>query len=272
MAEEDKIENKEEIPKEESKIPVESAEEAPAEAEESPDEEEFPAEAVAEEAPAEEEASSDDENSLKLPFILGTKLGMTQIFSDNGTVYPATVIEAGPCSITQIKTIKKDGYNALQIGYVDAKESKVNKPSLGHFNKSTSKPKKHLKEFRYLESNNISLGDEITLNQFNIGDMLKITGVSKGKGFAGHMKRHNFSGGRASHGKNSVMRKAGSIGAGTSPGRVWKGTRMAGRMGNDKVTIKNLEIIKMDSEKNLLFVSGSVPGANNNILCISKVN
>jgi len=309
MSEEDKIKNKEEIPKEEE-VPVEEEtpakeeevpkvaeetlveeetpakeEEVPEVAEETPVEEEVPVE-VAEETLVEEETSAkeeeassqdeetnfDDENSLKLPFILGIKLGMTQIFSDNGTVYPATVIEAGPCSITQIKTIKKDGYSALQIGYVDVKKSKLNKPSLGHFNKSESPPKKHLKEFRYLESNDVSLGDEITLNQFNIGDMLKITGTSKGKGFAGHMKRHNFSGGRASHGKNSVMRKAGSIGAGTSPGRVWKGTRMAGRMGNDKVTIKNLEIIKMDSEKNLLFVSGSVPGANNNILCISKVN
>ena len=248
MSEEDKIENKEEISKEE----VSSNEQAPVEA--------------AEESPSED-------NSLKLPFILGTKLGMTQIFSDNGTVYPATVIEAGPCNITQIKTIQKDGYNAVQIGYSDVKESSANKPSLGHFNKSNSSPKKYLKEFKYnTNSEGISLGEKITLNQFNIGDILQITGFSKGKGFAGHMKRHNFSGGRASHGKNSVMRKAGSIGAGTSPGRVWKGMRMAGRMGNDQVTIKNLEIIKIDAEKNLLFVSGPVPGANNNILYISKVN
>ena len=216
--------------------------------------------------------SNDDSGSLKLPFILGTKLGMTQIFSDNGTVYPATVIQAGPCNITQIKTIEKDGYSALQIGYLDSKESKQNKPSLGHFKKSNSKPKKHLKEFRYSNFQGVELGDEISLNQFAIGDILQVTGYSKGRGFAGHMKRHNFSGGRASHGKNSVMRKAGSVGAGTSPGRVWKGTRMAGRMGNDKVTVKNLEIVKMDSENNLLFVSGSIPGPNNNVLYISKVN
>ena len=260
MTEKDKIENKEETPIEAEES---SQEESPVE--------EVPVEAEAEESSQEEESPM-EENFLKLPFILGTKLGMTQIFSDNGTVYPATVIEAGPCSITQIKTIEKDGYSAVQIGYVDIKESNANKPSLGHFNKSKSSPKKYLKEFRYTDSEAMSLGDEITLNQFNIGDILQVTGVSKGKGFAGHMKRHNFSGGRASHGKNSVMRKAGSIGAGTSPGRVWKGTRMAGRMGNDQVTIKNLEIIKMDSEKNLLFVSGSVPGANNNILYISKVN
>jgi large subunit ribosomal protein L3 len=216
--------------------------------------------------------SNDDSGSLKLPFILGTKLGMTQIFSDNGTVYPATVIQAGPCNITQIKTIEKDGYSALQIGYLDSKESKQNKPSLGHFKKSNSKPKKYLKEFRYSDFEGVELGDEISLNQFSIGDILQVTGYSKGRGFAGHMKRHNFSGGRASHGKNSVMRKAGSVGAGTSPGRVWKGTRMAGRMGNDKVTVKNLEIVKMDSENNLLFVSGSIPGPNNNVLYISKVN
>ena len=262
MSEEDKIENKEEAPKEEAI----SEEETPVEAaEETVSEEEAPVEAA--------EETTSDESSLKLPFILGTKLGMTQIFSDNGTVYPATVIEAGPCSITQIKTVEKDGYNAVQIGYSDVKESRMNKPSLGHFNKSKSSPKKYLKEFRYSSNpEDMSLGEEITLNQFSIGDILQITGFSKGKGFAGHMKRHNFSGGRASHGKNSVMRKAGSIGAGTSPGRVWKGMRMAGRMGNDQVTVKNLEIIKMDSEKNLLFVSGSVPGANNNILYISKVN
>lgn len=216
--------------------------------------------------------SNDDSGSLKLPFILGTKLGMTQIFSDNGTVYPATVIQAGPCNITQIKTIEKDGYSALQIGYLDSKKSKQNKPSLGHFKKSNSKPKKHLKEFRYSDFEGVELGDEINLNQFSIGDILQVTGYSKGRGFAGHMKRHNFSGGRASHGKNSVMRKAGSVGAGTSPGRVWKGTRMAGRMGNDKVTVKNLEIVKMDSDNNLLFVSGSIPGPNNNVLYISKVN
>jgi large subunit ribosomal protein L3 len=153
-----------------------------------------PVAAVSEDAPEEvpAEETPAEENSLKLPFILGTKLGMTQIFSDNGTVYPTAVIEAGPCNITQIKTIEKDGYDAVQIGYLDVKESKMNKPSLGHFNKSKSSPKKHLKEFRYTESDDISLGEKITLSQFDIGDILQITGVSKGKGFAGHMKRHNF--------------------------------------------------------------------------------
>ena len=220
----------------------------------------------------ENDSDSKETPGAELPFIIGTKVGMTQIFSSNGTVYPVSVIQAGPCTVTQIKTSKTDGYNSVQLGYGSKKESKTNKSLLGHFKKSGSDSKKHLKEFRYEDSDSISLGSEILLNQFNVGDMLNITGVSKGKGFAGHMKRHNFSGGRASHGKNSVMRKAGSIGAGTSPGRVWKGTRMAGRMGTDKVTVKNLELIKVDSEKNLLFVSGSIPGPNKNIIYISRAN
>ena len=220
------------------------------------------------------EASSHTEknNGIELPFIIGTKVGMTQLFSSNGTVYPVSVIQAGPCIVTQIKTNKTDGYNSVQLGYLDKKESKTSKALLGHYKKSGSSAKKYLKEFKYEKSANIDLGSEILLNQFNIGDLLNITGISKGKGFAGHMKRHNFSGGRASHGKNSVMRKAGSIGAGTSPGRVWKGTRMAGRMGTDKVTIKNLELIKVDTDKNLLFVSGSIPGPNKNIIYISRAN
>tara|TARA_Y100000739_G_C20539858_1_gene433025 strand:- start:196 stop:1026 length:831 start_codon:yes stop_codon:yes gene_type:complete len=220
----------------------------------------------------ENDSDSKETPGAELPFIIGTKVGMTQIFSSNGTVYPVSVIQAGPCTVTQIKTSKTDGYNSVQLGYGGKKESKTNKSLLGHFKKSGSDSKKHLKEFRYEKSSSIDLGTEVFIDQFNIGDMLNITGISKGKGFAGHMKRHNFSGGRASHGKNSVMRKAGSIGAGTSPGRVWKGTRMAGRMGTDKVTVKNLELIKVDSEKNLLFVSGSIPGPNKNIIYISRAN
>ena len=214
----------------------------------------------------------DSEESIKLPFMIGTKIGMTQIFSDNGNVYPVTVIQAGPCNITQIKTIANSGYNAVQLGYQNVNDNKVTKPLAGHFKKAGTDNKKHLKEFLFENLENIKLGKEILLNQFDVGDMLTVTGTSKGKGFAGHMKRHNFSGGRASHGKNSVMRKAGSIGAGTSPGRVWKGTRMAGRMGNDTVTIKNLELVKLDYENNLLFISGSVPGANKNIVYISRTN
>tara|TARA_Y100001970_G_scaffold208746_1_gene254437 strand:+ start:15661 stop:16554 length:894 start_codon:yes stop_codon:yes gene_type:complete len=266
-----------EVQKDEAVVESVSEEEIPVEKSEDSKESNSAESAIKESNVSKDEKMDDkkeieDSAYLKLPFILGTKLGMTQIFSDNGTVYPATVIQAGPCNITQIKTIEKDGYSALQIGYLDSKESKQNKPSMGHFKRCNSKPKKHLKEFRYNNFEGIELGDEINLSQFSIGDLLQVTGYSKGRGFAGHMKRHNFSGGRASHGKNSVMRKAGSVGAGTSPGRVWKGTRMAGRMGNDKVTVKNLEIIKMDSENNLLFVNGSIPGPNNNILYISKVS
>ncbi len=217
---------------------------------------------------------SKDENmdAIELPFIIGTKVGMTQVFASNGNVYPVTVIQAGPCNVTQIKSLKTDGYDAVQLGYKSIKENKTTKPLIGHFKKANSDYRKHLKEFRYNDLTNIELGTEITLKQFNVGDMLTVTGNSKGRGFAGHMKRHNFSGGRASHGKNSVMRKAGSIGAGTSPGRVWKGTRMAGRMGNDTVTVKNLELVKLDYDNNLLFVSGAIPGSNKNIVYISRAN
>ena len=215
--------------------------------------------------------STKDDDSVDLPFMIGVKLGMTQIFSDDGTSYPVTVVQAGPCTITQIKTDKIDGYSSIQLGFLEKKENKTNKSLLGHFKKSSSSPKKYLKEFRTnQEINDLELGSIVKLNAFNVGDMLTVTGYSKGKGFAGHMKRHNFSGGRASHGKNSVMRKAGSVGAGTSPGKVWKGTRMAGRMGNDRVTIKNLELVKVDNSENLLFVSGSIPGANNRIVYINK--
>ena len=223
---------------------------------------------------SDESVESDSESSslkFDLPFIIGKKVGMTQIFSSDGTVYPVSVIQAGPCIITQIKTLKIDGYDSVQLGYLDNAESKTTKPLLGHYKKSKASPQKHLKEFRYELSSDIKLGEKVMIDQFNVGDILTVSGTSKGKGFAGHMKRHNFSGGRASHGKNSVMRKAGSIGAGTSPGRVWKGTRMAGRMGGDKVTIKNLELVKVDQENNLLFVSGSIPGPNKNIVYISKV-
>ena len=219
--------------------------------------------------------SKDNKNksdNLHLPFILGKKIGMTQLFSDNGAVFPATILECGPCYVTQIKSKDTDGYDSLQLGFVDKKESKTSSPLNGHFKKSGVSPKRFLKEFRYSNIDNDFLGKEVLVSQFVEGDFVTITGTSKGKGFAGHMKRHNFGGGRRSHGKNSVMRKAGSIGAGTSPGRVWKGTRMAGRMGNDTVTVKNLEIIKINSEQNMIFIKGSVPGANNNILYIKKSN
>ena len=198
---------------------------------------------------------------------------MTQLFSNNGDVFPATVIEAGPCYVTQLKTTDKEGYNSVQIGFIDEKNSKTNKSLRGHYLKSGVTSKKHLKEFRLEKvDKDVELGLELNIGQYNVGEFLTVTGYSKGRGFAGHMKRHNFSGGRASHGKNSVMRKAGSVGAGTDPGKVWLGTRMAGRMGNDKVSIKNLEVLRLDMENNLIFLKGSIPGPNNNIVYLNKSN
>ena len=221
--------------------------------------------AVAEEAPAEEENS----NSVELDFIIGKKLGMTTIYGDSGTSLPVTVIEAGPCKVTQIKTIEKDGYSALQIGFSSTK--KATKAISGHLkNASIDTPLKVFKEFKYTNLDSSLLGKEITVDSFSLGDLVNVSGKSKGKGFAGHMKRHNFGGGRASHGKNSVMRKAGSVGAGTWPGRVWPGTRMAGRMGGDNVTVENLKVLKIDTENNLLFVKGAVPGPSKSILFIEK--
>jgi large subunit ribosomal protein L3 len=257
-------------------------EETPAEeaaTEETPAEEaatgETPAEeAATEETPAEEAATGEtpaEENldSIKLDFIIGKKIGMTTIFSDNGTSMPVTIIEAGPCKVVQIKSEDKDGYSALQIGFGENKSP--NKPISGHFKNANIKDSlKVLKEFKSSYIDNELLGKEITVNSFNEGDKVTVTGKSKGKGFAGHMKRHNFSGGRASHGKNSVMRKPGSVGAGTWPGRIWPGTKMAGRMGGDNVTVENLKVLKIDNEKNLLFIKGAVPGPSKSILYIQK--
>ena len=173
-------------------------------------------------------------------FIIGKKIGMTRIFSENGVDVPITVIKAGPCPITQIKSKDRDGYISVQLGYDDLSDKKSTKAKIGHFKTSSSNPKKVLKEFRVNSSDTYQLGEDITLSLFTVGEFVNITGISKGKGFTGHMKRHGFGGGRRSHGKNSVMRKAGSIGAGSDPSRVWPGTRMAGRHGNKTVKIENL--------------------------------
>tara|TARA_B100000579_G_scaffold426540_1_gene433918 strand:- start:207 stop:1094 length:888 start_codon:yes stop_codon:yes gene_type:complete len=218
--------------------------------------------------------SSNDKKESKFVFtnLIGKKIGMTQLFSENGDVYPTTIIEAGPCSVTQIKTDKLDGYNSIQIGFSDIKNlNKINKSMSGHFKKSKSTPKKVLKEFRVDNDRNLpELGDTVDVNQFNPGEFVSVSGCSIGKGFAGHMKRHGFGGGRASHGKNSVMRKSGSVGAGTSPGRIFPGMKMAGRMGADNVTVKNLQILDIDYNKNLIFIKGSVPGSSNNYVFLRK--
>jgi len=213
----------------------------------------------------------DEELKFSFSNLIGKKIGMTQLFTDSGDVFPATVVQAGPCTVTQIKNKKNDGYDSVQLGFIDAKEKHLTKPLMGHFAKSKIAPKKVLKEFRLDKIDNIpSIGDEVNLKQFNVGDFLTISGKSIGKGFAGHMKRHNFGGGRASHGKNSVMRKSGSVGAGTDPGRIFPGMKMAGRMGDEKVTVKNLEVLNIDYSNNLIFIKGALPGSNNNYLYLTK--
>ena len=211
-------------------------------------------------------------DEINFPHLIGKKIGMTQIFLDDGNSLPATVLEMGPCYITQIKSESSEGYNSIQLSFEDINDKKANKASIGHFLKSKVSPKRYLKEFRCgskdLEYN---LGDVVTINQLDLGDFVRITGTSKGKGFTGHMKRHGFGGGRRSHGKNSVMRKAGSVGAGTDPSRVFPGMKMAGRQGNYTKTIKNLSVIKLDHDNNLVFVTGSVPGANNSLIYLSKI-
>ena len=224
---------------------------------------------------SEDKTSSDEdfttEDSANLNesarFILGKKVGMTSIYSEDGQQFPATVIEAGPCYVSQIKTNENDGYNAVQIGYIF--DRKANKPKVNHFKKNNCEPMRFSKEFRIQNNDEFKLGEKIDVNIFNQGEFVSVTGTSKGKGFAGVMKRHGFGGGRASHGKNSVMRKPGSVGAGADPSRIWKGKKMPGRYGGDQVTVKNLEVIKVDIENNLLFVKGAVPGSNNNLVSIT---
>ena len=208
---------------------------------------------------------------MAIDFIIGRKVGMTRIFDDLGSDYPVTIVEAGPCEITQIKSIKNEGYSSIQMGYLEKEVRHTNKSEKGHFDKAGIPAKKILKEFMFEELENIKLGQKVTADIFETGDFVVVSGVSKGKGCAGHMKRHGFSGGRRSHGKNSVMRKAGSIGAGSDPSRVWPGKRMAGRMGNENVTVKNLEVTRVEKDKNLVFIKGAVPGAKNGIVFISKI-
>ena len=203
-------------------------------------------------------------------FILGKKVRMTRFFDKEGNDFPATLINAGPCFITQLKDAKSDGYNAVQVGFGAAKNT--NKPTKGKFDKLKLSPLKFIREFLTDSIENFKIGDELNVDNFDLNDLVSVTGTSKGKGFTGHMKRHGFGGGRRSHGKNSVMRKAGSVGAGTWPGRIWKGSRMAGRSGNERVTVKNLRVLQIDSSNNLLLIKGAVPGANNSLLMIKVIN
>lgn len=197
--------------------------------------------------------------------IIGRKLGMTQVWSEDDQLIPVTVIEAGPCVVTQIKTNEKEGYNAIQIGFGELKEKKINKPMAGHFKLANTSACKYLSEVRVEDASGYELGQEIDLEGFSEAGKVHISGTSKGKGFAGGIKRHNMKGGRASHGSH-FHRAPGSVGQCASPSRVFKGKRLPGHMGTDKVTVKNLEIIKVDVEQNLLLVKGAVPGGKGAIL------
>ncbi len=203
-----------------------------------------------------------------IPGIIGKKIGMSQVFSDSGKAEAVTVIEAGPCIVTQVKTSAKEGYDAVQLGFGTAK--KLTKPELGHL-KELGKFKQ-LREFRIDDAAAVKIGDKVDVSQFQAGDVINVIGVSKGKGFAGVVKRHGFHGGPKTHGQTDRHRAPGAIGATTSPGRVLKGMRMAGHMGNEQVTVSGLKIYKTDLERNLLLVIGAVPGNKNGLLLISKAN
>jgi len=202
--------------------------------------------------------------------ILGVKKGMTQIFDESGLVLPVTVVEAGPCYVTQIKTKETDGYESVQIAFGKKKESRTSKPLKGHFEKSKVSPQKALREFGFSDQADLELGAEIKVDRFSEGDFVDVSGVSKGKGFQGVVKRYNFAGGKATHGQSDRLRAPGSIGQGSTPSRVYKGIKMGGRMGNDRKTLKNVQIVKIDVENNLLFLSGSVPGSKNSLLEINN--
>ncbi len=208
---------------------------------------------------------------VKMSGIIGKKIGMTSIFGNDGEIIPVTVIEAGPCTVVDIKTTEKDGYQALQLGFGSVKEKKVNKPLAGHFKKNNVSPKRVLKEFKNFNVSEFKIGDEIKCSIFNEGDIIKVSGKSKGKGFQGVVRRHGFGGiGMTTHGQSDRVRAPGSIGASSYPSRVFKGQRMAGRMGYDNVTIRGLKVVKVDPERNLIFVKGAVPGAINSIVELIK--
>ena len=201
--------------------------------------------------------------------IIGKKVGMTQIFDEQGKVIPVTVIEAGPCVVAQVKTSETDGYNAIQLGFGDVKESKLNKPEIGHFTKSKLTLKKHLREFRVDSVDGVKVGDELKADVFAKGDKVDIQGTSKGKGFQGVIKRHGQSRGPMGHG-SMYHRRPGSMGSTSTPGRVFKGKNLPGHMGANTITIQNLEVVSVDLDKNVILVKGSVPGVNGAILKIKS--
>jgi large subunit ribosomal protein L3 len=199
--------------------------------------------------------------------LFAKKVGMTQIFDESGTIIPVTILRTGLCQVSQIKTVSVDGYNAIQIAYDEEKLEKINKPTLGHLKKSGDQGFKYFGEFRVSEPENYKLGQAVTVDSFAVGQKVRVTGKSIGKGFAGNQKRHNFSRGPMTHGSKN-HRLPGSIGAGSTPGRVYPGKKMAGQLGNKKVTLKNSEILSVNSAENIIVLKGSVPGKKNTILKI----
>ncbi|MBF2074324.1 MAG: 50S ribosomal protein L3 [Synechococcales cyanobacterium C42_A2020_086] len=191
--------------------------------------------------------------------ILGTKLGMTQIFDETGVAIPVTVIQAGPCTVTQIKTEQTDGYSAVQVGYGEVSAKALNKPELGHLAKSEAPPLRHLQEYRLDNTGEFELGQQIKADAFEVGQVVDVIGTSIGRGFAGYQKRHNFKRGPMAHGSKN-HRLPGSTGAGTTPGRVYPGKRMAGQLGNARVTVRKLKVVRVDADRNLLLIKGAVPG------------
>ncbi len=199
--------------------------------------------------------------------ILGTKLGMTQLFDSDGKAVPVTVVKAGPCKVTQIKTTAKEGYQAIQIGYGTTREKLISKPEQGHLKKSESDPVKHLREYSVSDVSDYQLGQVLDVSQFNDGQIVDVIGTSIGKGFAGYQKRHNFKRGPMAHGSKN-HRQPGSTGAGTTPGRVYPGKRMAGRLGGKRITCRKLVLFQVDAENNLLLIKGTVPGKPGALLSI----
>jgi large subunit ribosomal protein L3 len=203
-------------------------------------------------------------------FILGKKIGMTQVFTEEGLSIPVTAVQAGPVSVVQIKTIEQDGYNAVKVGYQDIKETRAVKPSKGEYEKAGVEPRKHLREFRVDGTGDFEVGKEIGVgDMFTEGDIIDVTGVSKGKGFAGTVKRHKTGRGRETHGSH-YHRRPGSMGGASNPSRVFKGKKLPGRMGGDKITVQNLEVVKVYGDKNILLVKGAVPGPKGGFLVINK--
>jgi large subunit ribosomal protein L3 len=202
--------------------------------------------------------------------LIGKKLGMTRIFDDKGNDVQVSVIQTGPCYVTEIRTKDTHGYDALQLGFGEKRDKSVRKPERGHFAKSGVKPTRVLREFRTFDVGQFKLGDAIKADVFQVGEKVRVIGVSKGKGFHGVVKRYHFGGGPVSHGQSDRMRAPGSVGGSSYPSRVFKGTRMAGRMGGERVTTRNIKIVRVDAENNIVMVRGAIPGAKNGTVVIQK--